>query len=87
MPQPTPPLSSTSDAAAEKWAEGFLERRGLKPEDLSASDWFQVARLVPCHIRCWRVGGPVDVKPGDKCPECGKLCPTPTRYDLLTRED
>jgi hypothetical protein len=34
-------------------------------------------RSLPCSVRCWHVGGPVDVAPGEPCPECGTVEPTP----------
>lgn len=74
-----------SDEAAEAWVNKFLARNGLKPEELTSGDWLAIAHKVPCTIRCWRIGSPVDVKPGNKCPECGKLHPVPTRYERLTR--
>jgi hypothetical protein len=65
------------------WLEEYFLRHHLDPDNLTSPEWFNISRVIPCHIRCWRIGAPVDVKPGTPCPECGKLRPLPTRYDRL----
>lgn len=41
-------------------------QRGIPYPDLVAPEEH------PCSIRCWRVGGSVDVPKGSPCPECGR---------------
>lgn len=60
----------------------------VKWEDLTAGERFRMAMLVPCTLRCFRVGGPVQVEFGEKCPECGKLHEDrPTRYERALEND
>lgn len=61
---------------------------GVEWKDLTAGQRFQMAMLVPCTLRCFRVGGAVEVKIGEKCPECGKLNDNrPTRYQQILEND
>lgn len=62
---------------------------GVKWSNLTAGEQFRMAMLVPCKLRCFRIGAPVDVEIGQKCPECGKLNDDrPTRYEqILERDD
>lgn len=57
-------------------------------EALTPGQQFQMAMLVPCKLRCFRIGAPVDVEIGQKCPECGKLNDNrPTRYEQILEND
>lgn len=71
------------DLAAREWLAKWLERQGIQWDNLTAAQQFLAAREIPCSIRCWRVGGPVDVKPGDVCPECGQEVPKPTCWEMI----
>ena len=72
----------------EAWVEAFLKAHSLDLlEDLSIPDRRFVVRSIPCNLRCWRVGEPVDTKPGEPCPECGKTVPLPTAWERLTTDD
>lgn len=71
------------DLEAREWLGAWLERRGFDWEKLTPAERFLLTREIPCFIRCWRVGVAVDVKPGERCSECGKLCPKPTFWEKL----
>jgi len=58
---------------AEEWIDEFCRDNGIDWLSLTDAERVQVARRVPCRIRCWRVGGPVDVSLGHRCPECGRV--------------
>jgi hypothetical protein len=82
--------TSVAEKAAEeggKWLDAFIEKRGIDKDNLSKAEWFLLAMEIPCTIRCWRIGEPVDVKPGEKCPECGKTRPIPTAWERLLEDD
>jgi hypothetical protein len=92
--EPALPVSITMFAGCQMPNEvgEFLKEKcqefGVKWEDLTAGQRFQMAMLVPCTLRCFRVGGAVDVKLGEKCPECGKLNDDrPTRYQQILEND
>lgn len=72
-----------ADEAAAAWIDRYIGERGLDRDKLTKADWFLLVREVPCGMRCWRIGAPVEVEPGECCPECGKLCPLPTVWDRL----
>ena len=68
---------------AGEWVAKFCEAHGLDWEQLTKAERFKVTMQVPCTIRCWRVGGPVEVGPGERCPECGKERLPRSRYEVL----
>lgn len=72
---------------AGEWIAAYCERHGLDWEQLTKGERFGIGMLVPCEIRCFRVGVAIDVKPGEKCPECGKGRPPRTRYERLREDD
>jgi len=66
----------------------YCQDGGIDWEALTHGQQFMVLKeVVPCSIRCSRVGGPVDVKLGEACPECGKphkeVERPPTHYQRL----
>jgi hypothetical protein len=56
----------------EEWLTTYLTRQGIDPSTATDRAIVQAARHIPCSIRCWRIGQPVEVKEGEPCPECGK---------------
>jgi hypothetical protein len=64
----------------EEWLGDFIEANQLDWEKLTKGERFQVTRMIPCNVRCFRVGGPVSVDPGQECPECGKERPLLTNW-------
>jgi len=59
-------MSDTDDERAMNWL------RAHHPDALEVEHRpFYLSRLVPCTIRCWRVGGPVTLSNDGVCPECG----------------
>lgn len=68
-------MTEEEKRAAADWVESFLKNHGLTWDALSPGQQTQVLRAMPCTIRCWRIGAPCDVLPGDPCPECGKVLP------------
>ena len=77
---------SESDLPAREWLRGFLDHHGIKWDTLTKAQQFLMTREIPCTIRCWRVGGPVDVRPGEECSECGKPVPLKTSWELIPFE-
>jgi hypothetical protein len=71
------------DLKAREWLGSFLERHGIEWDSLTKAQQFLMTREIPCSIRCWRVGGPVNVKAGEPCSECGKIEPKPTFWEHL----
>lgn len=65
---------------AQEWISRHCEQYGIDWDNLNTVARTEVVRLVPCPIRCWRVGAPVDVAVGEKCPECGR----PNKYQRLS---
>jgi hypothetical protein len=72
---------------AEHWLDGYLEANGIDWDKLTKGEQFKITMLVPCSIRCFRVGGAVDVKPGEECPECGKERPLLTVWERLLEDN
>ena len=72
---------------AEKWLNAYIERNGIDFRALTKGQLCILSREVPCTIRCWRISLPVDVKPGEVCPECGKLVPPRTAWEKLARDE
>ncbi len=70
----------------EEWVAAFCENNGLDWDQLTKAERFKITMLVPCTIRCFRVGGPVDVARGEQCPECGQVVPTRTAWEHLLEE-
>lgn len=73
----------TDQVEASKWLMVFLEKNAIDWTSLSQAQKFLLMREIPCPIRCWRVGGPVDVQPGEVCPECGSTVPKQTFWEKL----
>jgi len=71
------------DLAAREWLAKWLDRHGLVWDTLTKAQQFLLMSEIPCSIRCWRVGGSVDVKPGEVCDECGKTQPKLTFWEQL----
>jgi hypothetical protein len=73
---------------ADRWLDAYCKSSGITWEKLTAAERFQVTMLVPCTIRCFRVGDVVEVAVGERCPECGTvLQPVMSRYDYINQED
>lgn len=66
---------------AQEWLARFCEENGIDWDKLTLGERTQVTMQVPCPIRCWRVGGSVNVAVGEECPECGKV----NKYQRMTR--
>lgn len=73
----------SADERAAAWLDAYIEDEGIDRDTLTKADWFLLTRMVPCHIRCYRVGISVAVEPGQPCPECGKMRPELTAWDRL----
>jgi hypothetical protein len=43
----------------------------------------EIMASVPCHIRCWKSGGPVSVRQGHTCPNCGRESALRSVWDHL----
>jgi hypothetical protein len=57
-------VTEAFDKAAEEgaaWLDAFLDERKIDREKLTKGDWFLLTREIPCTIRCWRIGVPVEV--------------------------
>lgn len=66
----------------EEWVYRYCQENNIGWETLSMAEQFQLSMLIPCTIRCFRVGVSVSpLKSGEKCPECGK----PHKDDLGIR--
>lgn len=72
---------------AEQWLDGYLEANGIDWEKLTKGERLKLTMHIPCNIRCWRVGGPVEVKPGESCPECGLERPLLTVWERLLEDN
>jgi len=66
----------------EEWVEKLCRREGIKPEDLTLTQWQIIALKIPCTIFCWRVRGPAEVKDG-VCTLCGHENPANTVWDRI----
>lgn len=69
--------------AAKEWLAHLLEKHQIDWDKLTPAQRLMLTRHIPCFIRCWRVGGPVDVKPGEVCSECGQKQVVPTFWEKL----
>lgn len=68
---------------SEEWVEGYLETNHIGWDTLTKGEQFQITMLVPCSIRCFRIGGAVAVEPGEECTSCGKPRPLLTVWERL----
>jgi ribosomal protein L37E len=64
----------------EEWVHDYCRQRNLIWKSLSPTDQNAIARLIPCNVRCWRVGVAADTVPGEPCPECGWPVPKQATY-------
>lgn len=69
-----------------EWVRNYCRTEGIDWSALTPGQRFQVTRLIPCSIRCFRVGEPVEVGPGQTCPECGKPEPQVISWALIPLE-
>lgn len=67
----------------EEWVATYCEKYGLKWEELSIPEKRGILMSIPCTVRCWRVGEPVEGEPGEPCDECGRPHPIPTAWDRI----
>lgn len=73
---------------AEEWVSNYLKTHELHWENFTPAERFRLMTCIPCKIRCYRIGEPVDVEYGKACPECGKINKTrPSRYEILGQVD
>lgn len=80
----TDKLSDDPDVRrAQEWLLARCEEAGVTWETLQLMDRNRLIRSIPCNIRCWRVGGPVDTTPGEPCVECGRPVSVPTLWERL----
>ena len=70
----------------EEWVAKYCAQRGLDWDKLDLPQRRAITRAIPCAIRCWRVGTPVDVAPGERCPECGRWRGFPTALERVLSE-
>lgn len=71
----------------EEWVEAYCEKQGLVWGDLTIPEQRGILQSIPCTVRCWRVGEPVDGKPGDPCDECGRPHPLPNLWQKVLHSD
>ena len=69
-----------------EWVNDFCKAHDLDWTKLTAGDRFKITMLVPCAIRCFRVGEAVDVRPGDVCPECEHRQDLQTSWEKIPLE-
>jgi len=71
---------------AEEWIAAYCKAKKFDWQKMTVGQQLQVTKRVPCTIRCFRVGQPIDVPVGEACPECGKISEEPlSRYDHINR--
>jgi hypothetical protein len=70
----------------EEWVAAYCQRNGLTWEKLEIPERRAITRSIPCNVRCWRVGGPVDTVPGEPCEECGSIVPLPTAWEKIVTD-
>lgn len=80
-------MTEEEKAAITAWIIAFCERNNIEWDKLSGVDKNRIAREMPCNVRCWRVGVPVETTPGKPCAECGHPAPLPTVWDHILAED
>lgn len=71
---------------AIQWIKNYCKENLIDWSKLTKGEQFKITMTVPCTIRCFRVGGVVDVTPGQPCPECGKEAPIPTLWERISEE-
>lgn len=76
----------TSDDQARGWLAEYCAARKIPIAGLTPAQIFQLTSLVPCSIRCWRVGVAIPLSLGETCPECGKKYEL-TFWERLAGED
>ena len=67
----------------KEWMAGYLSQHDIDWDKLTAAERFKLTMLIPCTIRCFRIGDAVDVKPGEDCPECGHEVPLLTSWEKI----
>lgn len=82
-------MTADEQMAFEAWIHDKCRSLDVEWNALTPVERSQIMQGVPCTIRCWRVGVPIDVKDGEKCSECGATHrPAPlSRFDLITSDD
>lgn len=68
---------------AQEWLLALCKEHGVEWDGLDKSTQNGLVRSIPCNVRCWRVGGPVDTTPGEPCVECGRPVPVQTLWERL----
>lgn len=67
----------------EEWVAQYCAKQGYDWDTLSPGIKASITREIPCSVRCWRVGEPVDSPPGSPCVECGRPVPVPSAWERL----
>lgn len=73
---------------AEEWLTEYCVKRNIDWSKLTKAELFQLSMVVPCTIRCFRVGAAItELRLGEKCPECGGVyndtSHIPNKYDVI----
>ena len=68
---------------AVAWVEEHCKRSKIAWKNLTPEARGDIMALVPCHVRCWRSGGPVSVGQGETCPHCGREETIKSAWDHL----
>jgi len=58
---------------AEEYLKHYCKENNINWNKLTRAEQFMLTRKIPCTIRCFRVGGPVDLDEDGTCPECGAI--------------
>jgi len=72
---------------AMQWVHARCGELGVVWSQLDGRAQREITREIPCRIRCWRVGVPVDTQPGNPCEECGSPVPIPSLWERLLDDD
>lgn len=71
----------------EEWVGDYCDRNNIDYGTLTKAERFKITALVPCNVRCFRVGGPTSAEMGSDgvpvCPECGQEMEIPTFYQRI----
>lgn len=77
-------MSEETEKRAVQWLQQNRPDIVANWDTMTPGERFQAGRLVPCRIRCARIGGPTS---GNPCEECGALETTKARDNYPLHED